>query len=170
MHRLISFIFLCITLALQIYTPVFAKSKAQYLLDFSHFITWPSNTSGEQFNICLYGSDSFGGSLRNLTEGNKIQGKVVNITQQNNLQNLSECHILYVHANSKSAVNAILKLIANKPVLTVSDFDGFIKAGGIINFTEKGGATRFKINVKAVKKANLRISSKLIRLAVEVLQ
>lgn len=170
MHRLISFIFLCITLALHIYTPVFAKSKAQYLLDFSHFVTWSSNTSEEQFNICLYGSNPFGSSLHNLVKDKRIQGKVVSIMQQNSLQNLSKCHILYVNSSSKSKINAILKLIANKPILTVSNFDGFIEAGGIINFTEKEGATRFKINVKAMKKANLRISSKLIRLAVEVIQ
>lgn len=164
-------ILLCIILILQTYTPVFAKSKAQYLFDFSHFITWPDSAFTEEtFNICLYGGNPFGDVLQELVENKKIQGKSVKIKQQTSLTSLSNCHILYIHPNKKNKIAAIVKAIANNPVLTVSEFSGFIDEGGIINFIQENEVTRFEMNVKIAKKVKLKISSKLIRLATKVIK
>ena len=54
----------------------------------------------------------------------------------------------------------------NASVLTVSDTDGFLKAGGMINFLFEGNNVRFQISDEAAKKARLKISSKLLSLAV----
>jgi len=49
--------------------------------------------------------------------------------------------------------------------LTIGDTKGFAQQGVIINFYIKDEKVRFEINVDAAKRANLKISAKLLRLA-----
>jgi hypothetical protein len=51
------------------------------------------------------------------------------------------------------------------PVLTVSDGKGFSHASGIIELYVEAGRMRFAINVDAVERSGLRISSRLLGLA-----
>jgi hypothetical protein len=51
------------------------------------------------------------------------------------------------------------------PVLTVSDRKGFAESGGIIELYVDGGRVRFAINVDAVERSGLRLSSRLLGLA-----
>jgi len=56
--------------------------------------------------------------------------------------------------------------VKGKPVLTVADMDGFLRAGGVINFVLEGSKVRFLIDQEAAGRSGLQISSKLMRLAV----
>jgi hypothetical protein len=51
-------------------------------------------------------------------------------------------------------------------ILTVGETDRFIAAGGMVNFTREASKIRFQINNDAAKTAGLKISSKLLSLAV----
>jgi hypothetical protein len=48
-------------------------------------------------------------------------------------------------------------------VLTVGDFEGFTRRGGMIRFVTVGNKIRLRINLAAAQAANLTISSKLLR-------
>ena len=50
-------------------------------------------------------------------------------------------------------------------ILTVSELDRFVQAGGMIQFVIEGNKVRFEINDQAAREANLRISSKLLSVA-----
>jgi hypothetical protein len=50
-------------------------------------------------------------------------------------------------------------------VFTVADQEGFARAGGTANFFRADNRIRFEINPLAAKKAGLKISSRLLRLA-----
>jgi hypothetical protein len=50
-------------------------------------------------------------------------------------------------------------------VLTVGESPDFLRQGGIINFVLEDGKVRFEINQDAATQADLRISSRLLRLA-----
>ena len=47
----------------------------------------------------------------------------------------------------------------------VADADGFARKGGIANFIVSDQRVRFAINESAAKRAGLKVSSKLLRLA-----
>jgi hypothetical protein len=51
------------------------------------------------------------------------------------------------------------------PVLTVGETERFTQTGGMINFIMEGNKIRFEINDETAKKAGLKISSKLLSLA-----
>ena len=61
--------------------------------------------------------------------------------------------------------DAVAAGLRGASVLTVSDVDGFIDAGGMIQFISEDNHIRFLINVEAPVHARLKLSSKLLSLA-----
>ena len=59
----------------------------------------------------------------------------------------------------------MLDSLGRKPILTVSDADNFARMGGMIRFLREDERIGLRINTTAVKKAQLVISSKLLRLS-----
>jgi hypothetical protein len=54
-------------------------------------------------------------------------------------------------------------------VLTVGEQENFLENGGNINFLRIAGKIRFEINLDSVKDNNLKIRSKLLKLAKRVI-
>jgi hypothetical protein len=79
-----------------------------------------------------------------------------------------QCHLLFVSASESSRIGEIFKTLGDAPVLTVGDTatGAFTEAGGMIKFVFEGNKIRFHINDNAAKTATLKISSKLLSLAV----
>ena len=77
--------------------------------------------------------------------------------------------MVFVSQSEESNIERILKLVAGKPVVTVSDIAGFVDAGGIFEFKNQRGRLVFVINNTQAKTMGLSISSSLLNLAVEVL-
>ena len=74
-------------------------------------------------------------------------------------------HILFVCRSEKKNLPVILSRTIGHPVLTVSDMEGFAREGGIIGMNDAGGKIKFEINTEAAGKAELKISSQLLKIA-----
>lgn len=59
----------------------------------------------------------------------------------------------------------IIAVLSGWSVITVSDIQGFIKAGGIIGLMVENKKVRFEINIAAAEQSGLKISSKQLSLA-----
>ena len=71
----------------------------------------------------------------------------------------------FVSSSEADHIADVLRRVADKPVLTVSDIDGFAARGGILNFVLRDKKIRFVINVQAADRAGLKLSSRLLKLA-----
>jgi hypothetical protein len=140
--------------------------KAAFLYNFARFIEWPKHTlaSTDTFNLCILGDDPFGDSL-NLIKGKMIGNKRLEVKFCKDINDVGQCHILFISSSEKSHLTALLSGLRNAHVLTVSDIEGFAKRGGIINFFTEENKIRFEINVGAASRNGLIISSKLLQLA-----
>lgn len=75
------------------------------------------------------------------------------------------CNILFLSQSERDRAAQIISNVRGRSILTVSDIDGFAGIGGMVElFTEKT-KIRMRINLEAVRAANLKISSKLLRVA-----
>jgi hypothetical protein len=59
----------------------------------------------------------------------------------------------------------LVDALGGAPVLTVSDFNRFAALGGVVQFVYENGRLRFAINLAAMRRQGLRLSSKLLALA-----
>ena len=140
--------------------------KAAYLLNFARFIYWPEKTieSSEYFNICVVGENPFADSLNKLSD-KKIKNKQIKISYADTFNKETNCRILYISDSRKRNFKEILKLTESDVILTVSDIDGFVRAGGMIEFVRVRNKIKFEINVSQSNKSNIKYRSQLLEVA-----
>ncbi|MCP4717583.1 MAG: YfiR family protein [Deltaproteobacteria bacterium] len=148
--------------------------KAVYLYNFILFVTWPKKniSASDSFTIGIIGEDPFGRSFRDV-EGKPIKntGKKLAIKRFGPYRDgldLEACHVLFIAASEQPRFKQIISRIGTAPVLTISDTDTFLDAGGMINLVKSGSKIRWEINRPALAAAPLRLNSQLYRSAVNI--
>ncbi|MDQ7091926.1 MAG: YfiR family protein [Methylococcales bacterium] len=142
--------------------------KAMYLGRLSNYVTWPSmaiQPESKTFNLCVLGEDTFKGFLQSLYTEKSIKDKPVKIYYFNNIENIPNCHLLFISISKRKAVSKILNFVKDKPILTISETRGFTGKKGIIQFYMQAQRVRLKINNQAAISQGLKISSKLLAIA-----
>jgi len=140
--------------------------KAAFMEKFTHFIDWPNNPRNI-FYVCIIGKNPFNGTLKSLAASSRIKNKPTKFMTLDNLNSLPDCNILFISKSKRKTLNEILNSVQNKPVLTISDTPGFAQHGVIINFVHsKDDNVQFEINHRVALNAGLKISSRLLKLAV----
>ena len=141
--------------------------KAAFLYNFAKFTQWPENAfkdSSAPLVLCVLGEDPFGEAI-NLIKGRTVKARKLEVKRVKRVQDLESCHILFVSSSEKKRLAEIMGALTDSSILTVGETDTFIKYGGIIKFIEVKNKVRFEINAEAMKHAELKISSQLLKLA-----
>ena len=142
--------------------------KAAFLYNFVKFVEWPAAAFRDDrspVEICVYGTDPFGQALDGVVNGETVGARGLSIRRPASFAAFEGCHVLFIAASERERTSEVLAAVAGRPVLTVADSDGFLQAGGMINFVLDEGRVRFRINQPAAERVRLTISSKLLRLA-----
>ena len=143
--------------------------KAAFLYNFGRFIDWPPEAFADgssPFIFGILGENPFGKTLDQAFNGKTLNGHPVVVQVIHSLTEASHCHILFISSSEKSHLEKIIQSLHAASILTVSETSHFIDAGGMINFVTVDNKVRFQINNGAAKTARLKISSKLLGLAV----
>src|SRR5437867_10886401 len=136
------------------------KLKALVLFNFAKFVDWPPqafpNTT-KPIVIGVLGEDPFNGVLDEIVRGRTINGRSLTIKRSERVEDLKDCHVLFISASEKSRHPQILANLSGSNVLTVSDTDGFLAHGGMVRFLMVDKKLRFASNVAAAEHAGLKI-------------
>lgn len=142
--------------------------KAVFLFNFIQFVEWPLQAFDSieaPVVIGILGKDPFGPYLDEVLSGEVVNGRPVIVKRFSTVSEIENCHILYIHNPPIDNYQTIFNKIEERNILTISDDVAFMKEGGMIRFVNVNNRVQFQINPDAAKKANLTISSKLLRLA-----
>lgn len=175
--RVINILFFCLALLLA-GAPVCAQApqpseyqlKAAFLFNFAKYIDWPAESFTNDkapFLIGILGDNPFGSALEQIVAGKKINEHPITIQPLRAGTEGTNCHIIFVSSSEKKRLPEIMQSLHGAAVLTVGETEKFIETGGIINFVPEANKIRFQINDDAAKAAKLKISSKLLSLAVK---
>ncbi len=159
--------------------PLFAQAKlpteyeikAAFLYNFAKFAEWPSSAFSspkQPLNICVFGRDPFGRALDDALLGKAIGDHPASLVHAHQLPELVGCHIIFVSAAETPRLAEILGSLRGHNVLVVGETEGFASAGGAIQLVLDENRVRFVINPDATNRAGLKISSKLLALAIIV--
>jgi hypothetical protein len=77
----------------------------------------------------------------------------------------AECDVLVLAGASRREAAAILKRVADKPVLTITQDPDGPALGAVVNFYMQGGRLKLEVSPEAARRAGLTISSRLLQLA-----
>lgn len=150
-------------------TPSEYQIKAAFLFNFAKFVAWPPEAfaaTNAPLVIGVLGENVFGDNLERTISNKTINNRPLLCKEFRSVADVTNCQILFISASEKGKFTKILDALRGTSVLTVSESDQFIEAGGMINFVIESNKIRFQINDDAAKKSGLSISSKLLSLAI----
>lgn len=137
------------------------RVKAAYLYNFVKFVQWPQDAREGPVNICIAGRNPFGTVLAETIQDVSVDGRI--LKSRVILEPEPDCHVLFV---PEGASGAYLRAARGTPTLTVGETDDFLNEGGVIAFVNEGRNVRFAISTDAADQARLRVSSRLLQLAI----
>ncbi|MGZ8227847.1 MAG: YfiR family protein [Methylococcaceae bacterium] len=141
--------------------------KAAFLLKFAQFTSWPTNSTEEPFNLCIYGSNPFKGSHA-LFEDKSLNNRQVVIKTPDSEQEIKNCQLLFFNTANEQKLSHVLTQLHDSPTLTISDDATAWDAGVMITMSTEPNRITFRINNTAAREAKLALSSRMLQLAKEV--
>jgi len=146
--------------------------KAAFLFNFAKFIDWPTDSfknSSDPLTYCVAGDDPFGDSLDQALAGKTIGGHPVRLLRPKKPEDADVCQIIFLASKQEKLSARYLEHVKDHSVLTVGEADDFLRQGGIIRFILEDNRVRFEINLTTAEHAKLKVSSRLLALARNVL-
>lgn len=141
--------------------------KALFLYNFINFVDWPADSSihsSPTINVCVIGDDPFDNALDDIRD-KTVKDKKLAIRFYGPYDEPKGCHLLFITAVEKRHAAQILKSVREANVLTVGDTEESARQGAIIGFYIEQKKVRFAINIETARRAGLKISAKLLKLA-----
>ncbi|MDI6048274.1 YfiR family protein [Flavobacterium sp. XS2P24] len=137
--------------------------KADFLYRFVDYVYWKNYSKKQTFKIAILEESPITNSLLDISKDKKIEVK-----EYKNLNDLRFCNILFVPYNCTIPIETILAKFSGKPVLIVTEQIGYGKKGAHMNFVFVENKLKFEVNLKAINKAGIGISSFLLQHAIIV--
>ncbi len=143
--------------------------KAAFLYNFLKFIEWPVQPAGTSSDIGIYilGDVPVSKPFEELQD-QSISGRRIVVSRPRSLSSARECTVLFIASGEENRLREILKAVNGSGTLTVGDTTGYARTGVMINFSVVEKRVRFRINAEAARRADIKISSKLLKLADKV--
>lgn len=150
--------------------PTETEVKAAFLYHFAQLVTWPEAPGADPaapIVIAVLGRDPFGERLEATIGRETARGRPLRIERfAKTSEIVAPPQILFVGASDLAQARAMLAAVKDGPVLTVAALPGFAHAGGMVEFRiTPDSRVAFDINLRAVERAGLSMSSQLLKIA-----
>jgi hypothetical protein len=138
--------------------------KAAFLFNFAKFTEWPALAPDAPVRVCVIGDALVAAALADALRGQSIDRHELQAIDLPADGPARSCHVLFVGSGDANRLGAVIGGAA-VPVLTVSDAARFAESGGMVELFVDSGRMKFAINVDAVQRSRIRLSSRLLGLA-----
>lgn len=144
------------------------QAKAAFLYNFALFTEWPAGV-GNTLTLCIQGKDPFDAAVDEL-HGKAVGSRQIAIERRPVADSLKDCQIVFIPQSSAGALPATVARLRGSAVLTVAESPGATHQGAMLNMSVARDRITFSANMKAAQQSGLSLSSKLLRLATEVVR
>ncbi len=145
--------------------------KAAIMHKIAKFVAWPPDafaSDSEAMRFCVAGDRNMLSAITALAD-ERIHGRMVEAVDVRLPADAAEnCDVLFFGENAEGDAQAWTSAIAERPVLTFGDADGYASDGSIVRVMIRRNKVRFEINLDANERTGLRIGGQLLQLAAAV--
>jgi len=141
-----------------------AQVKAAFIINFARFVEWPNSSAAGNLRICVLSkNDPTLQELRRMAENKSIDGRSVQIRPVTGAADVPNCEMLFVPRSQQKESAELIH--SSAPILTISEFGGFVEEGGMLNLVTDNDHVRLQVNPEAAQAVGLKISSRLLAIA-----
>jgi hypothetical protein len=145
--------------------------KAAYLLNFTRYVDWPADafpSAQAPIVIGVLGRNPFGPKLQQTMAGRTSHDRRIEVLELDGVAEAEACHAVFVPREEWRLHPDLPRTLARRGLLTIGEGDDFVRGGGVLGFVPVGQTVRFAVNLEAARRAGLRVSSRMLALAVAV--
>lgn len=142
--------------------------KSMMIYNFLKYIQWPTDDTSTNFTIGVIGDDKIYTALSKWYGNKQRGGKKFAIVKYKSINDISQCHLLYIGESASRNFGTIKEKLQNKSTLTISSKNGMGKAGSCINFRIINNRLKFELNRSAVQNAKLKVANQLSSIAIPI--
>jgi hypothetical protein len=147
------------------------RVKAAFLYKFAGYVDWPAAAfAGADMPITfgVIGSEPLAAELAAVVAGRTINNRNLAVRRLKAGESLAGVHILFVGTAESSRLGQLARSAQPHAVLTVSESDGALDQGSMINFIVSDRRVRFEVALDSAEKSGIRLSSRLLAVAQQV--
>jgi hypothetical protein len=145
------------------------KSYTLFVYNFIKYIEWPENKAQGDFVLGIIGDSPVVAELEKLAATKKVKGRTIVIKKFSSLEQVTNCHLLYVTSSKSSLIKPLRELCKNKAMLIVGEREGLARKGAALSFvTLEDDVLKFDINKAEIEQHSLKIPGNLILLGLVI--
>lgn len=142
---------------------------AASLFRFLGYVDWPADAlpPDSPYVIGVIAADAIAGELASVVTSRTVNGRAVTVRRLIPGDSLDGVHELFV-GGSTPARQQLLQRARGTPVLIVTKAEDALDQGSMINFRLVDGRVRFEVALDATDEAGLKVSSRMLGVALHV--
>jgi hypothetical protein len=140
--------------------------KAAFLYKFLGYVEFPADLP-QQVTVGVVGAADIAAELTQISVGRTVNGRPIAIKALREGDSLAGLQLVFVGADVQRPAQ-VLRSAAQSGVLSVTEVDGGLLQGSVINFRLVEDRVRFEVSLPAAEKNNVRLSSRLLSVAYQV--
>lgn len=146
--------------------------KAAFLSRFIGFAEFPGSggvPASGPVTIGVYGADDVAAELSRLVVGKLHNQRPILVRTVGPRGDLNGMHMLFIGGDLDDQAEHLLEAAAKQGILTVTEVDGGLRSGSVINFRVVDERVRFEVSREAAQRSRIVLSSRLLSVAYAVL-
>jgi hypothetical protein len=145
--------------------------KAAYIYNFGNFVDWPADVfpaPDSPLRIGVVQAEGLAELLTRTIAGRTVRGRGVAVRTLQPREPATDVHMLVIGKLPKPQLGEVLVAARGRPVLLVTESEGALVQGSMINFVTEDDRLRFEIAPKTAEQSRLTISARLLAAALKV--
>lgn len=147
------------------------RVKAAFLYQFASYVEWPTRAFAQAdtpVTMAVMGAETLAAELKQLVTGRTVGGRLVAVKQVRPGDSLAGVHVLFIGGAESGRLSQLAQGPKPRPMLTVTESEGALSQGSMINFVIVDRRVRFEVGLDSAEKSGLRLSSRLLAVAQQV--
>jgi hypothetical protein len=148
------------------------RVKAAFLYRFAGYVGWPPAAfvrPDTPVTIAVIAADGLAAELEKAVIGRTVSDRMVAVKRIKSGDSLTGVHVLFIGKAEAARLSSLVQTAQTRSILTVTEFEGALRQGSVINFIIAEQRVRFEISLDSAEKSGLKLSSRLLAVAQQVL-
>jgi hypothetical protein len=142
------------------------KMQAAFVYNFTLLVSWPASYQSGDFTIAVLGTSPINKELEEMAKQKKAGNQTIVIKKITSADEIGKAQIVYIPDSQKGKIADVVSKTSGNSTLIVTESDGAIEKGSIINFTLVQEKLRFELSESKASARNLKLAVNLVKLAI----
>lgn len=142
--------------------------KAAFITKFIGYVGFPNDAPGQPLVIGVAGAPDIATDLARIVANRSVDGRRLSVKVLAPNERLDGIQVLFIGIGASDRAERLLRSASAQGILTITEYNTALRDGSVINFRLVDERVRFEVSLPAAEKANLKLSSRLLSVALHV--